>query len=877
MKRIIISCVSALLILSMMPVAIGCQGVPKVVFEADVSSGQAPLTVVFINKTEAKSDNTTLFNWDFGDGQSVNTGTVGESVTHEYTRAGTYTVTVTASKKDKPSKTSLAMQTITVVHGPVESVKLTPATVELNIGQSQTFTSEVSDSSGNPISEAAISWESEAGTITDQGVFTSGTKAGTFVEGVMVTAELETFSATGAASVTIKPDPLATATLSTLEINAGDTKQLQAIAKDQYGNQIKDLGATWSMNNQDAGSITEQGVYTAPKKVGSYDDAIAVEVTQGDTVCQAKGKVTIVPRPLAQIVTAPTQIDLGIGMTQQFIAVGADEYGNRIAGLDFNWSVSGDAGTITSTGLFTAGDEPGTYNDDITVEATKDGVTMTATPDVTVEPDRVIFLSNRQDETLDEFDVYIMDIDGTNVEKLPIGAGEVQDRIVPSPDGRRIMYVDVVTEADTTTDETIIANIDGTWQTLVVSGRDAFEPSWSHDGQKIVFQSWEHDPPEIYIMDVDGGNFQRLTNNNLYDDYPDWSPDGTRIVYVSVMTQATSIRRIWVMNADGSQQRQLFQDVSYELFPRWSPDGTEILFQAIKGQGTWGIWVVSADGSNLRDISASSDYSSFSPYWSPDGSKVIFNSNKDDENDEIYIIDRDGGNLTRLTINSAVDYSPTWLPRKQGVKVTEASVIIPVTYETPELTAEEISALASDAVVRIETELESGTEIGGSGFIIESDGLILTSNHVISDAETITVYLKDGTSYDGTVEARDMVHDFALVRIEATGLHALSIGDLNGVNIGESVMVLGYPLGNENVSVTSGLVSTIEYDDGRNITWVQTDSAINPGNSGGPLLDMQGRVIGIVTAKMVGVSVEGIGYAISANTINLYLPDLKAQ
>jgi len=89
--------------------------------------------------------------------------------------------------------------------------------------------------------------------------------------------------------------------------------------------------------------------------------------------------------------------------------------------------------------------------------------------------------------------------------------------------------------------------------------------------------------------------------------------------------------------------------------------------------------------------------------------------------------------------------------------------------------------------------------------------------------------------------------------------------------------VLGYPLGNENVSVTSGLVSTIEYDDGRNITWVQTDSAINPGNSGGPLLDMQGRVIGIVTAKMVGVSVEGIGYAISANTINLYLPDLKAQ
>lgn len=68
----------------------------------------------------------------------------------------------------------------------------------------------------------------------------------------------------------------------------------------------------------------------------------------------------------------------------------------------------------------------------------------------------------------------------------------------------------------------------------------------------------------------------------------------------------------------------------------------------------------------------------------------------------------------------------------------------------------------------------------------------------------------------------------------------------------------------------------VKYDNGRNITWVQTDSAVNPGNSGGPLLNLQGQVIGVVSAKMVGIAVEGMGFAISANTVNAYLPRLKA-
>jgi serine protease Do len=187
------------------------------------------------------------------------------------------------------------------------------------------------------------------------------------------------------------------------------------------------------------------------------------------------------------------------------------------------------------------------------------------------------------------------------------------------------------------------------------------------------------------------------------------------------------------------------------------------------------------------------------------------------------------------------------------------------------MTAQEATARVSQSVVRIETDL-----VAGSGFIVDAAGLILTNNHVISGAEEITVYLKDGATYAGTVDARDMVRDLALVSINASELSPLELGDLSEVGLAEQVIVLGYPLGGENITVTSGLVSAIEFDSGRNITWVQTDSAINPGNSGGPLLDLQGRAIGVVSAKTVGWGIEGVGFAISANTVKTYLPRLQA-
>ena len=154
-------------------------------------------------------------------------------------------------------------------------------------------------------------------------------------------------------------------------------------------------------------------------------------------------------------------------------------------------------------------------------------------------------------------------------------------------------------------------------------------------------------------------------------------------------------------------------------------------------------------------------------------------------------------------------------------------------------------------MVRIQTDLGAG-----SGFIIGSDGLVLTNNHVIRDAETITIFLEDGTRYIGKVQGRDLLRDLAVVNIEASNLPKLQMGDVSRVSLGSEVAVVGYPLGVTGLTVTEGSASGIKYDAGSNITLIQTNSTINPGNSGGPMFNLQGQVIGVVAGRITGGGVE---------------------
>ena len=784
MKRLLHSCIFVILVLSLLLTGTGCKSLPQVSFQASATSGPAPLNVNFtIDEASSLSGSYDNYNWDFGDGASQTASTAGEPIFHEYTKAGNYTVTLTAAKGADTAKSTTYSLAVTVTHGPVAVVKISPDTVELDIGQNQQFHIEATDAYGNSITDAEITWDTsgEVGAIAPDGTLTTGTVAGTFDSGVVATATMNSHSAQGTAVVTVLPGVLASVEIPDLELPAGGTLQLEAVPEDRHGNRVDDADISWTISDEAAGTITEDGLLTAGIKAGSYPQAVKVVAGQGGFEYWAKSAVVIVPDALEQVALAPQKLELGIEQEQQFVAVAADMYGNRISGVEFAWSVDDkDAGKITQDGLFTAGDEPDKYVNGISVQATHDNVTRSASTDITIEPDRIAFIANIEDEESEIFYMYTMETDGSNQEILfgnPVKVGQYSW----TPDGRRLVF----NIANESTDMCYI-NADGTWLSIILAGRQAFEPSWSPDGTKIAFQSWEHDPSEIYVMDVDGGNLIQLTDNAAYDDYPNWSPDGTKIAYNS---QVASTVEIFVMNADGSKQTRLTNILYSNYFPRWSPDGTLILFQSGRlGEGTWGIYIMTADGMNVEPVIESADYSCVTGSWSPDGAKILFNSNCDeDEYGELYMINVNGTNMTRLTENSALEYFPHWLPRKKGVAVTEASVIIPnLTSTAEEMTAQQITSLARVAVVKIKTDIGSG-----SGFIIGADGHILTNNHVVRDAEEITVYLEDGSDYEGTVLARDMVHDLALVKIDESGLPTLEIANLSGVDLGEQVIVMG--------------------------------------------------------------------------------------
>ena len=198
----------------------------------------------------------------------------------------------------------------------------------------------------------------------------------------------------------------------------------------------------------------------------------------------------------------------------------------------------------------------------------------------------------------------------------------------------------------------------------------------------------------------------------------------------------------------------------------------------------------------------------------------------------------------------------------QPVKVDESSAII------------DVASRAGPSVVRIFEEgvdpnsiTQQTTQGIGSGIIFDSNGWILTNRHVVAGANSLTVELKDGTKYDGKVYGVDTLTDLAIVKVDATGLPAATIGDSDGLKVGELVVAIGSPLGTFSNTVTSGIVSAtgrrIQTDGGDLRNLIQTDAAINPGNSGGPLLDATGAVIGVNTA--IARDASGIGFSIPIN------------
>lgn len=215
--------------------------------------------------------------------------------------------------------------------------------------------------------------------------------------------------------------------------------------------------------------------------------------------------------------------------------------------------------------------------------------------------------------------------------------------------------------------EIYVMNLDGSGQTRLTNHprKEDFQAAWSPDGSKIAFSSDRDSEPQrenktgkldIYVMNADGSNSIRLTNNEFDNSFPNWSADGSQIAFTS---ERDDNRDIYLMNADGSNQTRLTTSKERDWLPRWAPAGSKIAFSSNR-DGNNEIYVMNTDGSGQINIT-NNKANDWGASWAPDSSQIVFSSDRDG-NQEIYVMTANGSNQKRLTNDKGSDYLPTWSP-----------------------------------------------------------------------------------------------------------------------------------------------------------------------------------------------------------------------
>ena len=203
-----------------------------------------------------------------------------------------------------------------------------------------------------------------------------------------------------------------------------------------------------------------------------------------------------------------------------------------------------------------------------------------------------------------------------------------------------------------------VMNTDGGGQEKLTDN-NAFDgyPVWSPDGRKICFESNRDGIFQIFIMDHDGKNQIKVTDGRFDNRYPAWSPDGKMIAYQSKRKKGL---QVYVIDLEKKKETMVTDAWYRSGLPNWSPDGKKIAFTANKLLG-WGVYVMNRDGSDIRALSTKGG--SCRPNWSPDGRKIAYVSQEADKKGDIWVMNQDGSEKRRLTTDSEnYDYYPSWSP-----------------------------------------------------------------------------------------------------------------------------------------------------------------------------------------------------------------------
>ena len=265
------------------------------------------------------------------------------------------------------------------------------------------------------------------------------------------------------------------------------------------------------------------------------------------------------------------------------------------------------------------------------------------------------FVSNREGNT----EIYVMDADGGNARRATAN-GSINNFPSWTPDGDAIVY----TSYRHRNEPRLYLSTRGRGrpgQLLAkLKGRSFYRGKFSPSGQLLGLVMSDNGASDIYTARPDGEKLRRLTRNGAIDISPEWSPDGKQLAFVSDRTGAP---QIYVMNADGGEVRRLTFDGSYNTNPAWSPDGRWIAYES-QLEGQFDIWLIDPSGEGSGVPLVANPRSDEAPAWSPDSRKIAFSSRRRGLAD-IYVMDFNGENLLRLTQGAGDNTSPSWGPFPQ--------------------------------------------------------------------------------------------------------------------------------------------------------------------------------------------------------------------
>jgi Tol biopolymer transport system component/erythromycin esterase-like protein len=271
---------------------------------------------------------------------------------------------------------------------------------------------------------------------------------------------------------------------------------------------------------------------------------------------------------------------------------------------------------------------------------------------------RIVFSSYREGES----EIFTMGVDGSGMTRITEDTARL-NQPTWSPDGSHIAYV---RREWPTNMEIYVMKADGSDQIRLTHNFQSYdiEPDWFPDGSQIAFASTQYGDLDIFTIDLDRFQQNRLTENQGVDSSPDWSPDGQQIVYRS---ERDENNEIFIMNTDGSDKRNLTDNPASDTDPAWSPDGSLIAFVSDR-EGFEDIYVMNYDGSNPIRLTKSLAKDTY-PAWSPDGEMIAFYSDRSG-NFEIYVMNTDGSNQVPITDHGDFDGFHDCEPQPSAIQIT---------------------------------------------------------------------------------------------------------------------------------------------------------------------------------------------------------------